>query len=162
MVIKKIISGGQTGADIAGIDAAIFCNVPYGGWLPRGRKAENGTVPEKYTQFQVMTRGGYPKRTEQNVIDSDGTVIFTYGKLAGGSSLTKKFSVKNNRPWRHVDLDAVNNPTALINDWVLDWDIKILNVAGKSASKAPGIYNQVKNIIIEVLQQEIEKGKRNS
>ncbi len=60
MVIQKIISGGQTGADIAGIDAAISLNIPYGGWLPKGRKAENGIVPEKYTQFQVMTKGGYP------------------------------------------------------------------------------------------------------
>jgi len=152
MAIQKIISGGQTGADIAGVDAAMALNIPYGGWLPKGRKAENGIVPEKYTQFQVMTKGGYPKRTEQNVIDSDGTVIFTYGKLAAGSSLTKKFAVNNNRPWLHVDLDAVNNPAALINEWVLDWDIKVLNVAGVSASKAPSIYNQVKNIIIEVLQ----------
>ena len=33
-MIQKIISGGQTGADIAGIDAAIDCNIPYCGWLP--------------------------------------------------------------------------------------------------------------------------------
>ncbi len=35
----------------------------------------------------------YPKRTEQNVIDSDGTVIFTHGKLSGGSDLTRKYSI---------------------------------------------------------------------
>ncbi len=151
MTIKKIISGGQTGADIAGIDAAISCKVPYGGWLPKGRKAENGIVPENYTQFQVMTKGGYPKRTEQNVIDSDGTIIFTYGKLAGGSSLTKKFAVKNKRPWLHIDLDAEKNPSSVIKNWVIDWDIKVLNIAGKSASKAPQIYNDVKEIISTVL-----------
>ena len=152
MVIEKIISGGQTGADIAGIDAAISCDFPYGGWLPKGRKAENGIVPEIYTQFQVMTSGGYPKRTEQNVIDSDGTIIFTYGKLAGGSLLTKKVAVKNNRPWLHVDLDALDDPVTIINNWIIDWDIKVLNVAGKSASKAPGIYTQVKEIIKQVLK----------
>ena len=90
-MIQKIISGGQTGADMVGIDAAIDCYVPYGGWLPKGRKTEDGPLPDTYADFQVMTRGGYPKRTEQNVIDSDGTVIFTYGKLSGGSLLTKKF-----------------------------------------------------------------------
>ena len=74
----KIISGAQTGADRAGIDAAIECGVEYGGCLPKGRKAEDGVVPEKYTAMQELARGGYPKRTEQNVIDSDGTVIFTY------------------------------------------------------------------------------------
>lgn len=152
MTINKIISGGQTGADIAGVDAAISRGVPYGGWLPKGRKAENGIVPETYTDFQVMTRGGYPMRTEQNVIDSDGTIIFTYGKLAGGSSLTKKFAVKNNRPWLHIDLDAEDKPVLKIKDWVIEWDIKVLNVAGKSAGKAPTIYNQVKEIIAEVLR----------
>ncbi|MBU1343879.1 MAG: putative molybdenum carrier protein [Proteobacteria bacterium] len=152
MAIKKVISGGQTGADIAGTDAAIACRAPYGGWLPKGRKTENGPVPKEYTEFLEMGRGGYPKRTEQNVIDSDGTVIFTYGKLAGGSSLTKNFSVKNKKPWLHIDLDAVQNPAAKIKDWIIEWDIKVLNVAGKSASKAPGIYDQVKTIIMEVLK----------
>jgi len=152
MAIEKVISGGQTGADIAGIDAAIACSVPYGGWLPKGRKTENGPVPKAYTEFLEMSRGGYPKRTEQNVKDSDGTVIFTYGKLAGGSSLTKNFSVKNKKPWRHIDLDEVQNPAAKIKDWIIEWDIKVLNIAGKSANKAPGIYDRVKTIIMEVLK----------
>lgn len=151
-MVEKIISGGQTGADIAGVDAAISCSVPYGGWLPKGRKAERGIVPERYTEFQEMIRGGYPKRTEQNVIDSDGTVIFTYGRLTGGSSLTKKYAAVHKRPWLHVDLKSGQNPVALIKDWIIEWDIKILNVAGKSASKAPGIYDHVKKIIMEVLK----------
>ena len=97
-MIQKIISGGQKGADIAGIDAAIACDIPYGGWLPKGRKTENGPLPERYTGFQVMIRGGYPKRTEQNVIDSDGTVIFTYGKLTPGSLMTQKFAKQHKNP----------------------------------------------------------------
>ena len=153
MGIEKIISGGQTGADIAGVDAAISVGCPYGGWLPKGRKAENGIVPEKYTQFEVMTSGGYPKRTEKNVVESDGTVIFTYGKLSGGSLLTKKCAIKNNRLWLHIDLDALDNPVATIKAWLVEFDIKVLNVAGKSASKAPTLYGQVKAIIAQVLQQ---------
>lgn len=146
-MIQKIISGAQTGADRAGIDAAIEMDIPYGGWIPKGRKAEDGTVPDKYTELQEMTRGGYPKRTEKNVIDSDGTVIFTYGKLSTGSALTAKFARQKNRPYLHIDLDKVPHPAAKVMDWILDWDIKVLNVAGRSASKAPGIYNQVKDII---------------
>ncbi len=151
-MIKKIISGGQTGADIAGVDAAIESNISYGGWLPKGRKAENGIVPEKYSAFQVMTRGGYPMRTEQNVKDSDGTVIFTFGKLSGGSSLTKKYAVKNKKPWVHIDLTAKTDPTEKLKNWLLDWDIQILNVAGKSASKAQNVYGLVKSIIQDVLR----------
>jgi len=156
-MIQKIISGGQTGADIAGIDAAIGCNVPYGGWLPKGRKTVNGPLSERYTDFQVMTWGGYPQRTEQNVIESDGTVIFTYGKLAGGLFLTKRFAVNHNRPWLHIDLDAMREPVTKIIDWIIEWDIKILNIAGKSGSKAPEIHDQVKGIIRQVLEGTMGK-----
>lgn len=150
-MIKKIISGAQTGADRAGIDAAIEIGIPYGGWLPKGRKAEDGIVPETYTEFQELTRGGYPKRTEQNVIDSDGTVIFTYGKLTTGSALTAKFARQHNKPYLHVDLDENPDPVSMVKDWIIDWDIKVLNVAGRSASKAPVIYDQVKDIIKKVI-----------
>jgi hypothetical protein len=151
-MIKKIISGAQTGADRAGIDAAIESGYEYGGWLPKGRKSEDGTVPEKYTKLQEMTRGGYPKRTEQNVIDSDGTVIFTYGKLTTGSALTRKFANQHKKPCLHIDLDIIKDPVSVIKDWAIEWGIKVLNVAGRSASKAPGIYDQVKDIINQILR----------
>jgi hypothetical protein len=67
---KKIISGGQTGADQAALDVAIKLNIPHGGWIPKGRKTEAGLLPEKY-QLQEMTSVSYPLRTEKNVIDHD-------------------------------------------------------------------------------------------
>ena len=133
-MIQKIISGAQTGADRAGIDAAIEAGIPYGGWIPKGRKAEDGTVPDTYTELQELTRGGYPKRTEQNVIDSHGTVIFTYGKLSTGSALTAKFARQHNRSYLHIDLDVEPDPVTRVKDWIVDWDIKNLNEAGRSAS----------------------------
>ena len=151
-MIQKIISGAQTGADRAGIDAAIELGIEYGGWVPKGRKAEDGIVPEKYTKLQEMTRGGYPKRTEQNVIDSDGTVIFGYGKLTTGSALTRKLAKQHKKPYLHIDLDLLKDPVPAIKDWIVDWDIKVLNVAGRKASKAPEIYDVVKDIINQVLK----------
>ena len=151
-MIQKIISGGQTGADRAGIDAAIELNIEYGGWVPKGKKAEDGIVPEKYTKLQEMIRDGYPERTEQNVIDSDGTVIFGYGKLTTGSALTRKLAKQYKKPYLHIDLDIVKEPVPVIKDWVIEWDIKILNVAGRKASKAPEIYGVVKDIIKQVLK----------
>ena len=96
-MIKKIISGGQTGADQAGLDVAIELSIPHGGWIPKGRKTENGILPAKY-KLTEMNSTSYPKRTEKNVLDSDGTVIFTTGSLTGGSALTRKFANKHNRP----------------------------------------------------------------
>jgi hypothetical protein len=149
-MINKIISGGQTGADRAGLDAAIESGVEHGGWAPRGRKAEDGTIPDKY-DLTELTMGGYPKRTEQNVVDSDGTVIFSFGKLTGGSLLTRRLARKHNRPCLHIDLDTDDNPGHLLRDWLIDWNIKILNVAGQRASQALGIYERVKRIVKTVL-----------
>ena len=44
-MLKKIISGCQTGADIAAIDAAIDNGFPYGGWVPKGRLNEASSLP---------------------------------------------------------------------------------------------------------------------
>ena len=79
-MIKKIISGGQTGVDRAALDAALELGIEVGGWCPKGRLAEDGTVPDKYP-LKEMDTNAYPARTEQNVIDSDGTLIIFWGKM---------------------------------------------------------------------------------
>ena len=60
MTIKKIVSGGQTGADQAALDVAIRYGIAHGGWVPKGRKTEAGTLPEKY-KLRQMPSGSYPK-----------------------------------------------------------------------------------------------------
>ncbi len=66
-MVNKIISGGQTGADQAALDAAIELGIPHGGWIPKGRLTEEGQLLGKY-QLQEMPTGSYTKRTEQNVV----------------------------------------------------------------------------------------------
>jgi len=158
-MIKKIISGGQTGADIAGVDAAISCGVSYGGWLPKGRKTEKGPLPERYTEFQAMTRGGYPKRTKQNIIDSDGTVVFSFGKLSGGSALTRRLCKTHGRPFLYVDLGQEVNPAGVLDAWVSGHGIQVLNVAGSRESKHPGIHERVFEIIQTALLNQAMKNE---
>jgi len=62
-MMEKIVSGGQTGADKAGLDVAIKLGIPYGGWVPKGRKTVDGTSPVKY-QLQEMPSASYTERTE--------------------------------------------------------------------------------------------------
>ena len=87
-MIKRIISGGQTGADRAALDVAIKLGIPHGGWIPKGRRTEDGSLPVKY-QLEEMPTASYPKRTERNVLGSDGTPIISHGKLVGGSAVTR-------------------------------------------------------------------------
>jgi hypothetical protein len=154
-LLKKIISGCQTGADIAGVDAAIANDFPYGGWVPKGRRTSDGPLPGRYV-VQEMPTTGYPKRTEQNVIDSDGTVIFTHGKLSGGSGLTRKFAMKHGRPCLHLDMSVISIEDAVnqLAQWVRAFNIETLNVAGRSASKDERIYDATFSVIDSLLKQQ--------
>jgi hypothetical protein len=147
-MIEKIVSGGQTGVDRAALDAAIALGVPHGGWLPKGRRAEDGPLPGTY-QLQEMDSALYKDRTLQNVIDSDGTLIIARGPLSGGSIITLKAAKANDKPCLHINLK--NMPaflaTSKIVEWLMDFNINILNVAGPRASKDPTIYDDAKKII---------------
>ena len=154
-MIKRIISGGQTGADRAALDFAIKMDLPHGGWVPKGRMAEDGPLPEKY-QLQEMPTQNYPKRTEQNVIDSDGTLIITHGNLTGGSRLTKEFAENQKKPCLNVDLNQMVEYEAAvhIDDWAQELGIEVLNVAGPRASKDPEIYAKVLKVLDIVYQMQ--------
>jgi len=147
-MIKKIISGGQTGADRAALDFALKFNIPHGGWIPKGRLSEDGPLPDKY-ELQEMPTSSYPKRTEQNVIDSDGTLIFSRGKPTGGTEYTRKMVLKHKKQLLHIDLNLRTSYDAAyqILSTVEFHHIKILNVAGPRASKDPAIYNDVFKIL---------------
>ena len=154
--ITKVISGGQTGADRAGLDFAIANNIPHGGWVPKGRKTEDGKLPECY-QLQEMPTGEYRKRTEQNILDSDGTLIVSHGQLSGGSALTRELAKKNNKFWIHIDMQEVTLETAAARlvSWIEKNRIGTLNVAGPRASKDPKIYAAT----IELLEQAVLREK---
>ena len=141
-MIQKIISGGQTGADRAALDFAIRHGIPYGGWVHKGRKTEDGILPENY-DLQEMPTGQYSKRTEKNVLDSDGTLILSHGLLTGGSALTTGFAELHRKPWIHIDLteNEINCTADQVRKWIEKWGIQILNVAGPRASKDPMIYD---------------------
>ncbi|MGD8449057.1 MAG: putative molybdenum carrier protein [Desulfobacterales bacterium] len=140
-MVSKIISGGQTGADRAALDVAIQLGISHGGWIPKGRLTENGTLDDKY-HLKEMASPNYNKRTEQNVIDSDGTLLISHGKLTGGSEYTRDMALRHGRPWLHIDLDKTESFRAVkkIISWLSEHEIKILNVAGPRASKDPSIY----------------------
>jgi hypothetical protein len=147
-MLKKIISGGQTGADQAALDVAIKMGIPHGGWIPKGRKTEKGYLPDKY-RLQEMPDGNYAKRTVKNVIDSGATLILSHGKLSGGSEFTRIVAEKYRRPCLHVDLSLQSDLRAArtIKDWIIQCKIEVLNVAGPRESNDPHIYAATVNIL---------------
>jgi len=153
MMVRKIVSGGQTGADRAALDFAMEWNISHGGWIPKGRRAEDGVLPEKY-RLREMNSIDYARRTEQNVIDSDATLIFSHGKLTGGSLLTRKMALKHGRPRLHVDLQKTNSFSAAqsIYTWIKEQRIGVLNVAGPRQSQDKRIYRATFDILEAAFQ----------
>jgi hypothetical protein len=151
-MVKKIISGGQTGADRAALDIAIKLGISHGGWIPKGRLTENGVLDDKY-YLKEMETANYNKRTEQNVMDSDGTLIISHGKLTGGSEYTRDMALGHGRPWLHIDLNKTESSQAArqINHWLAEHEIEVLNVAGPRASKDPAIYRSTTDVLERAL-----------
>jgi hypothetical protein len=147
----KIISGGQTGADQAALDAAIALNIPHGGWLPKGRKTEKGPLPSRYALCE-MNSPKYRDRTEKNILAADGTLIFSFGSLSGGSALTEALAIRYKRPFLHIDLEQVSRTQAVImvETWLQTMHITSVNVAGPRASNEPRIYEAVYSLLTAV------------
>ena len=153
----KIISGGQTGADRAALDAAIALGIPHGGWLPRGRKAEDGPVPECYNLRELAYKN-YRDRTKKNILDSDGTLIVSHGPLTGGSALTEALAIRHNRPCLHLNMADISPDEAgvALERWLKKYSIATLNVAGPRASGEPRIYDMVKTLLLNLNWQHHE------
>ncbi len=150
-MIEKIVSGGQTGADQAALDVAIQAGIPHGGWVPRGRMTEAGALSDRY-RMREMPTDGYAERTERNVIDSDGTIIFSHGALDGGSALTEIRAEEHGRPHLHLDMErlSIAGAAGTLKEWIKNNAIRVLNVAGPRASKDPDIY-RVTTAVLESL-----------
>jgi hypothetical protein len=144
----KLISGGQTGADRATLDWAIKHGVPHGGWCPKGRKAEDGSIDLRY-QMKETPSGNYAQRTEWNASDSHGTVVFSIAaRLTGGSKKTVELARKHHKPVLHLSREGgPPMPEQKLLLFLREHGIKILNVAGPRASKEPEVAGFVKQVL---------------
>lgn len=142
------MSGGQTGADRAGLDAAIALGIPHGGWCPLGRRAEDGVIPAIY-RLRETASASYLARTEKNVTHSDGTVIFTLSGLRGGSARTADFARRHRRPLLHLELHGTfpEVAAATLAAFISRHRIRRLNIAGSRESTEPGIHARVRGVL---------------
>ncbi|GAA4448145.1 putative molybdenum carrier protein [Novipirellula rosea] len=145
-----IISGGQTGVDRAGLDVAIALGIGHGGWCPAGRLSEDGSIPSRY-ELQEMPSSDYPARTEQNVIDSDATLILYEKKLGSGTRLTRRICDRLGKAYLLARL-PVDQP-AMIASWLAKQKPATLNIAGPRESSSPGIYERSFAFLIDVFNE---------
>lgn len=155
MLIEKIVSGGQTGADRGGLDAAIELGIQHGGFCPAGRKAEDGEIPDQY-HLEETKSASFSVRTRRNIEIADATLIIADGGTKGGTSLTIEYARKIKKP--HLVVVLINESDAdmqtivgRVQNWLIASNVKILNVAGSRESKSPGIQNRTREFLKMVL-----------
>lgn len=146
----RIVSGGQTGVDRAALDVALRLGIPCGGWCPRGRRAEDGTIPSRYPLVETPA-ARYPQRTEWNVRDSDGTLVLHAGAPRGGTALTLRLLGRQRKPVLRVDLDERPDPRA-VADWIASEGIRVLNVAGPRETECPGVGGRANRFLGEAFR----------
>jgi Circularly permutated YpsA SLOG family len=138
--LVRIVSGGQTGVDRAALDAALAAGLGCGGWIPRGRRTEDGPLPATYPLRETRS-AAYTERTRLNVRDSDATLILARGEPTGGTALTVTYARQLAKPYRLVDLDLDASVDATATaEWLRQSAIRVLNVAGPRESNNPGVY----------------------
>lgn len=151
-MIQAIWSGGQTGVDRAALDFAIAHGLGHGGWIPKGRRAEDGGVPARYHMREHLSPG-YPPRTEANVRDTNATVIFVVEAINAhpGSLLTASLCIRYRRPYIVLKIDDdVETNRGKLSAFLKESPVRTLNVAGPRGSRNPNI-DSVKAVLGAVL-----------
>ena len=147
-MVKKVVSGGQTGVDRAALDVALTRRLACGGWCPSGRRAEDGPLDDRYPLTETASTE-YAERTEWNVRDSDGTLVLHRGDLSGGTAQTIAVAQRLGKPCYVLDLTKAPQPSA-IHAWIERHKITVLNVGGPRESRAPGIYASASRFLEQV------------
>lgn len=151
--MPKVISGGQVGADIAGLRAGKALGLLTGGWMPKGFRAKDKFHPEYAALYgiQELPSLSYPPRTLKNALASDATVRFAYNFDSRGERCTLRACARAGRP--HFDIDLKTPKRITPTDfavWLYDHDVAVLNVAGNAD---PAIEGWVQRFLMQSLPE---------
>lgn len=140
MKLRKVISGGQTGADRTGVECAAALGLETGGTMPKGFRTEIGSgCAELWAKKYGLTEHfdtSYVPRTRQNAKDADVTVWF--GRTnSPGYFCTRKACKDWGKP-------MFDNPTVK-QLWELSETYEVWNVAGNRASTNKDVADLVKD-----------------
>jgi hypothetical protein len=157
--LKRVISGGQTGADLGGLKAAKACGIPTGGWMPKGYLTEDGPRPEYERLYGMLAlpTTEYTKRTRRNVEFARGTLCIASRWNADGVAATLRYAEELQRPL--LKIPYPKSPRAKVKvtpeevyHWLVQNNIFVLNVAGNRESNAEGIEEFTYHFLVRVFQ----------
>jgi len=154
MKLCKVVSGGQTGADIAGLMAAKSCGLETGGWMPKGCKTSEGSHRDWLITYGMQEHtGGYAERTEANVRDSDATIRLANDFYSPGEICTLRALKFFERPFLDIDMNEPRDIDDVIV-WIMLHDTEVLNIAGNTERASSPIQDKVYNYLLQVFKKE--------
>ena len=157
-MMRKIISSGRTGVEMAALDLAIKLGLSHGGWAPRGMRNEDGVIETRYGLHEVVAVG-FKKAMAENILNSDGTLLITRGKKSVETQYAVETALRHQRQFLHVDLSqhSAFEAASLVSSWTSMNHVLIGFVTGPMASHDALIYHQVKKILETAFYLEFVK-----
>lgn len=147
-MVLKVISGGQTGADVAGLVAAKRCGMETGGCAANRFETENGAKPEYEKMYNLVDKHfNYAQRTVENVKNSDATFIFAGNVSSSGTRLTMSTCIKLGK------LHLVNPTVEEIVEFINTNNPRVINIAGNRESVNPGITSCVEKLLTDAFRR---------
>ena len=147
-MIRKILSAGQTGVEIAALDIAIKMGISHGGWTSRAMRNEDGPISTAY-QLVATSSLGFQEALRKNVSDSDGTLVISRGRRTAQTREAVQTSLALERQFLHVDLSqyALFEAASLASSWMSQRHIQTAHITGLLASDDDQIYGQTRKLI---------------
>lgn len=137
--------------DRGALDAALEHGLSIGGWCPKGRRSEDGSVPARYP-LRETSDSTYGSRTRRNVLDSDASLILMMSHLESpGTALTAEIARRESRPILMIDLETPS--TVRLRDWLRTEEVRVLNVAGPRESECPGVQALAESYLSSVFRE---------
>jgi hypothetical protein len=145
VMLQRVISGGQTGADQAGLYAAQEFGYETGGWAPGGFRTLAGNNPrilrDRFGLIETAQRN-YQIRTELNAKNSDATIRLASNFNTPGELCTLKAICKHKKPYFDVNMSYwlgefdrdqyIKQRTDEFVEFLTSNQVAVLNVAGNA------------------------------
>ena len=109
-------------------------------------------IPERYPVNELKSHS-YSARTRQNVVDSDATLVISFGPPKGGTAKTVYFCRRDQRPHLVIDAaaESVDSVLPRVVEFVREHRVERLNVAGSRGSGEPRAYDYAYALISRLL-----------
>jgi len=158
-VIEKILSAGRDGAERAAIDAALELGIHHGGSRYDPDIVRAG-LPTDISCNTEAPSADYRGCIEENVKNSDGTLIITLGRPEEYADHARKTALRNRRQLLHVDASSTDvlEAASLIRSWIDIYFIRTLHVTGVSSENVSSLYQATFHILMNAVSFPTAEG----